>query len=130
MIYQTELTIPAQTARTAPVTAEFTMPYGVIKRIAILFPFGCAALAHIQIYHNEFQVWPTTPGKSFVGDNTYLDFEENYELTEAWNQVRVVGWNEDDSYSHSVNVWISELPIEASWGLAGLLGLPRYEGGS
>lgn len=127
MIYQAELTIPAQTPQGTPEIASFTLPFGVIKRIAILFPGGCAGLAHIQIFHNEYQVWPTTPGKSFLGDNTYLSFEENYELGDAWNNVKVVGWNDDDSYEHAIDVWLEELPMVASWNIVGLTGIPRYE---
>ena len=127
MIYQDALTIPPQTARADPVTATFTIPKGIVNRITLLFPSGCAALAHIQVYHNEFQVWPTTPEKSFVGDGTYIDFEERYVLPEAWNSITVLGWNEDDSYDHTVNVWIGVLPQDEPWGIMSDLGFPSME---
>lgn len=103
-----------------------TLPMGVIKRVAILFPEGCAGLVHVQIYHNEQQVWPTTPGASFLGNGTYHSFEESYDLPEAWNAVRVVGWNDDDTFSHTVNIWLGEFPQEEKWGILSLLSMPRY----
>ena len=127
MIYQAELVLPAQTPEGTPITVEFTIPRGVVRRVAALFPSGCAALAHVQIYHNEFQVWPTTPGKSFVGDYMYMVFDESYELAEAWNAIRVVGWNDDDSYPHTVNVWLAVLPKEETWTWLTPLGMPRVE---
>lgn len=126
MIYQVDLTLPAQTKQTAPVTTEITVPHGRVARVALLFPSGCAGLAHVQIYRNAFQLWPTTPGRSFAGDGHLLSFEEAYRLTSAWNCLVVSGWNDDDSYSHTVSVWIDVLPIEQGWVLMGESGIPRY----
>jgi hypothetical protein len=126
MIYQAELVIPANTLQSEPYFVDFTLPKGVITRLAILFPFGCAGLVHVQIFHNEWQAWPTTRDKSFIGDDTHLAFTENYVLGDAWNFIRVVGWNNDDSYEHTVNVWIEEHPVESlSWAMS-VLGQPRY----
>lgn len=127
MIYQAELVLPAQTPQEEPIFVEFKVPKGVIKRIAVLFPAGCAALAHIQIFHNEFQVWPTTPGASFVGDYMYMVFDESYELTEAWNHIRVIGWNDDDSYQHTINIWIAVNPYQETWSWLSAIGMPGVE---
>lgn len=129
MIYQAELVLPPQTPQDNPVCVEFTIPKGTVNRIGVLFPAGCAALAHVQIYHNEYQVWPTTPGKSFVGDYMYMTFEESYELPEAWNYIRIVGWNEDDSYEHCLNVWLAVTPVEEKWSLLTAIGVPGWVGG-
>ena len=130
MIYQAELDLPPQTAQDSPITVDFTIPKGTINRIAVLFPAGCAALAHVQIFHNEFQVWPTTPGKSFVGDYMYMVFDESYDLPEAWNAIRVLGWNDDDSYEHVLDVWLAVTPIQVTWSLLGDLGMPTVGGPS
>jgi len=124
MIYQSALVLPANTAQSAPVTDEFSIPRGAIKRLNILMPDGCAGLAHIQVYHNEKQIWPTTPGMSFVGNNTHFDFEEDYELPEAWNTIRILGWNEDDSYQHTINIWLLVLPSDSAAAWLSALGIP------
>jgi len=115
MIYQAALPIPAQTDFMDRLGLAFTMPRGTITRLSILFPSGCAGLAHIRIMHNEYQVWPTTPGQSFIGDGNYMVFDETYTLPDAWNYIRVEGWNEDDSYQHTINLWLAEEPAEQSW---------------
>lgn len=126
MIYQVNLIIPANTGQDAPEIERITVPFGRVKRIALLFPSGCAGLAHIQIYHNQFQVWPTTPELSFLGDGHLIVFDENYDLDDSWNVIQVSGWNDDDTFSHTVTVWISVLPQEQAWALFPLTGLPRY----
>lgn len=126
MIYQVNLEIESQTVQGDPTTHELTVPLGYVARIALLFPSGCAGLVHIQIYHNEMQVWPTTPGISFIGDGHLITFAERYDLPDPWNRLLIKGWNDDDSYSHTITVWISILPYETAWFLAPLTGLPRY----
>jgi len=126
VIYQVDLSLPAQTTQAAPKTTAITVPYGRVARVGLLFPSGCAGLAHVQIYSNTFQVWPTTPGRSFAGDGHLISFEEAYQLTSAWNQLVISGWNDDDSYQHTVSVWIDVLPIDQGWVFGGLTGLPRY----
>jgi len=121
MIYQSDMTIPPQTPFDKRLRSEFTLPAGVIQRLAILFPPGCAGLVHLRILHNEHQIWPSTPEKSFIGDSMYAVFDESYHLPDAWNQIRVEGWNLDDSYEHHIWVWIAVLPQTETW---------TYESGS
>lgn len=125
MIYQAEITVPPQTPKGAALKEELFLPKGTITRVSILFPAGCAALAHVIILHNERQVWPTSAGRSFVGDYMYMDFRESYELPDAWNRIQVVAWNEDDSYPHTIVVWLECQPYEETWTLPGVWGMPR-----
>jgi hypothetical protein len=126
MIYQVELTVPPQTPRDSPCVEEVMLPEGKITRLAILFPAGCAALARVIILHNERQVWPTSPEQSFCGDYMYMEFQESYLLEDPWNRFQVLAWNDDDSYPHTVDVWLEVKPKEEGWTWPALFGMPRY----
>ena len=51
MFYVLPLTIPADTPETDPIEEELALTYGVIQRVEIEFPPGCAGLAHIKILY-------------------------------------------------------------------------------
>ncbi len=101
MIYEKRLTIPKLTLQTAPVSAEVEVHPGTVKQVEIYFPPGCAALAHIQIFFWERQIWPTNPNSDFTGDHTLLTFPENLILTEPPYTFVIKGWNDDDTYPHT-----------------------------
>lgn len=109
MDYVFELAIPAETARTDAVVEELSLPKGMIQRVAIYFPWGCKNLAHVSVWHNEHQLWPSNPDRDYSGNELLLEFPENYELKSAWSRFTVRGWNEDDTYSHTPVIWLTVL---------------------
>lgn len=112
MDYVFEKVIPANTAEANAVTEEQFLPHGIIQRVAIYFPWGCKNLAHVTIWYNEHQVWPTQLDKNYSGNEVLFEFPESYELKETWNRITVRGWNEDDTYDHTPIVHITLL-VEA-----------------
>lgn len=98
------MSIAANTSVTAYDTLEFTLPFGVVRKVRITFPWGCAGLVFLSIDHNERQLWPTTPGEWFYGNDVTIEFEDDYLLTEAWNNFRLRAYNDDDTYAHTVTV--------------------------
>ena len=111
MNYRKALTIPANTPASSPVAAGLSLPEGVIRLIRIYFPAGCCGLAHIRIMVTETQQWPSNLGEWFAGEDSEIEFEEAYRLTEAWNWVEIEGYNEDDTHDHTVTV---QFAVEAA----------------
>ena len=66
MFYHYPVTIPKSTAEAAATKTIMNLPAGEIHQVEIGFPWGCAGLAHVQIYHSEHQMWPSNPGESFA----------------------------------------------------------------
>lgn len=93
-------TIPADTSETAPSIESIYLPRGRVKEVAIFFPWGCAGMVHVVIFHNESQVWPTNPEASYIGNDILHEFPEDYELPEAWNYFSVHGWSPDTQEDH------------------------------
>jgi len=110
MIYEEDLTIPASTPETSPVETLIEVTAGVIHRIEVQFPPGCFGLAHVVIVHENTQIFPTNPGQSFKGDAWVFSVNEYHVLDEPPFIITVRGWNEDDTYEHTITVRICILP--------------------
>ena len=116
MDYDFDLSIPANTPESDPVTVEFKVPAGMITRVRIMIPEGCFGLVHVRIMHYEYQVWPSNPGEWYEGDGVQIEFDESYRLEEDWNPIRIEGYNEDDTYDHTIRVGLSVQPPSVTWG--------------
>ena len=111
MQFTYDITIPANTTESAPKREITKVCYGVLKRVQIDFPWGCAGLVGIRILHYEHQLFPTNPTKWFIGNEISLVFECDYPITQGWNDFKVEGYNEDDFYSHIPIVGFNVLPL-------------------
>uniref|UniRef100_A0A6H1ZPF4 Uncharacterized protein n=1 Tax=viral metagenome TaxID=1070528 RepID=A0A6H1ZPF4_9ZZZZ len=114
MFYKYELIIPASTPKITPEELEIKLPFGVIHHVEIYFPPGCEGEAKAQIIHNEFQLFPSNPGKWFAGDEFPIKFNEDYRLPENFNLLRLKGYNDDTVNSHTVTFRIG---VKGEWRL-------------
>lgn len=112
MYYDVSFTIPANTAKASPTELDVKLTYGVVHRVEIGFPSGCAGLAHLQIRRGGHQVWPTNPQGSFNTDGYTIPINDYYELFEEPYILTLVGWNLDDTYDHTLEVRFGVLPPE------------------
>ena len=110
MYYDFSFTIPANTAQENPLEQECKLTHGIIHRVEIAFPSGCAGLAHIQIKEGLHQLWPTNPEGSFNTDNFTVLINEFQELYRAPFTLTLLGWNEDDTYPHTLEIRFGILP--------------------
>jgi hypothetical protein len=106
MIYMANVTIPANTPSTSPVCQRIQVIRGLVYKIEIMFPPGCAGLAHVVINDGGFQVWPATSGTDFSCDDFTISFDDTYLKTVDPIQFQVYGYNEDETYEHTIQVRI------------------------
>lgn len=111
MFYSYELAIPPNTLEGLPTELECNIAPGIVTRVIITFPTGCAKLAHVKIMRSYHQVWPSNPDGDFTADGEVLDFAEQYDVTDQPLTFKLVGWNDDDTYEHTIGV---RLLIEAN----------------
>ncbi|GAI08486.1 unnamed protein product [marine sediment metagenome] len=52
------------------------------------------------------------------GDFFPIDWEEYYESYQPPYELKIKGWNDDDTYSHTFNVFVAILPRKAVLALA------------
>lgn len=138
MLFQAALTIPANTAATVPVTQLLGIGYGIITRVLVRPRPGHHALAHMLIKYHEHQIAPSTENMDFHGDTFPIDYDEHLEIFQPPFELKLVGWNDDDTYEHEFDVFIVILPraavislavMDAIKGILGMLSPRRLFGG-
>ena len=114
MIYEKRITIPKNTPAYAPALTTIPIHPGVLQQVQVYFPPGCCALAHVVIKYWERQLFPTNPDSDFTGDDTLIEFSEDLEIVDPPYEFVVLGWNEDDTYSHTIIVRMQIIPHDRS----------------
>lgn len=118
MLFAASITIPKNTTQAAPEEVILGIAHGIITKVMVRPRPGHAALAHLVISHHEHQIAPSTEGMSFSGDTFPIDWEEYYESFQPPYELKLQGWNEDDTYPHTFDVYVAVLPKRAVLALA------------
>lgn len=113
MLFEASITIPKSTASTSPTEAILKIAHGIITQIMVRPRPGHAALAHLVILHHEHQIAPSTEGMDFSGDTFPIDWEEYYESYQPPYELKLRGYNLDDTYPHTFDVFVAILPRKA-----------------
>jgi hypothetical protein len=56
------------------------------------------------VFRSAHQLWPSNLDGSFASDGEFLDFDEDYPVLDSPFEFTLVGWNDDDTYSHTVTL--------------------------
>jgi len=104
VIYGTKLTIPKSTTQNDPVRQALKVTQGLVYRVELFFPPGSAGLAGLSIIDGGITVWPAGFGNWFVGDQNTVQFDDLYIKNAAPFEFQLLGYNEDDTYDHSI--WV------------------------
>jgi len=129
MLFEASITIPKNTTEAAPEETILKIAHGIITKIMVRPRPGHAALAHLVILHHEHQIAPSTENMDFSGDTFPIDWEEYYESYQPPYELKLKGWNTDDTYPHTFDVFVAILPRKAVLALAivdaikGILGM-------
>lgn len=112
MLYVLPLTIPAGTAEGAPTEQDLKLTDGVITRVEVEFPAGCAGLAHSYARQGVHQVFPTNPDGNLASDNHVIAWNDYEDLHTDPRILTICGWNLDDTYDHTITWRIELTPRE------------------
>uniref|UniRef100_A0A6M3IDQ3 Uncharacterized protein n=1 Tax=viral metagenome TaxID=1070528 RepID=A0A6M3IDQ3_9ZZZZ len=118
MLFQASITIPKNTAFGSPTIATLKIAHGIITKIMVRPRPGHAGLAHLIILHHEHQIAPSTENMDLHGDAPPIDWEEYYESYQPPYELKLKGWNDDDTYPHTFDVYVAILPRKAVLALA------------
>ena len=106
MIYSIDIETPKNTEEDDPQHSILKVTKGLVYRIEIQFPRGCAGLAYCAIYDGGHPAWPATAGAWFRGSGNTIAFDDTYlKLVEPF-EFDVLTYNLDDTYKHSILVRI------------------------
>jgi hypothetical protein len=106
MIYGGTIVTPMNTPATAPLKSVFYCTEGMIYVVKVYFPPGSSGLLHVQVFDADYQIFPTTIGQSFSGDNIQFSFDETYDKSNPPHELIVKSWNTDTDYDHEVGLYI------------------------
>ena len=109
MYYKSSLTIPANTPKSAKVYADIQCGYGKIIKIDVGFPPGCCNLAHVALEYEGAILWPSSPDEYLAWDNYIFSWNEDFPMFVEPYILRIVGYNEDSLYEHTISVLINML---------------------
>jgi len=118
MLFQGSITILTTDTKASPATEIMKIAHGIITKIMVRPRPGHAALAHCVILHHEHQIAPSTEDMDFHGDTFPIDWEEYYESYQPPYELKIKGWNDDDTYPHTFDVFVAVLPRKAILALA------------
>ncbi len=104
MIFSKDLTVPANTPATAPVSAVMQLSQGIVHRVEVGFPAGCHAAVLVTINRAIHQVWPDNPDGALKGDNWTISVDTWYELDQPPYELTVLCWSPGTTYEHTVTV--------------------------
>lgn len=113
MFFETSLTIPKNTTELNPVTDIVKIAKGIVTEVFVFIPDGHAGLSHSYVLHHEAPIFPSTKGMNFKGNRTTYHWKEYYECYQPPFEFKVCGWNEDDTYEHTVYFAFVILPRKA-----------------
>jgi len=112
MLYEKSITIPITATQANPEVEILRIAHGVITKIMVRPRPGHAGLAHCVIRHHEHQIAPSTENMTLHGDTFPIDWEESLEIDQPPYELKIVGWNEDDTYEHAFDIFVAMLPAE------------------
>ena len=118
MLFEASITIPKSTTEPNAITMVFPIAHGVITKFMVRPRPGHSGLAHLVIKHHEHLIAPSTENMDFAGDTFPIDWEEYYECSQPPYELKLKGWNEDDTCEHTFDVFVAVLPRKAILALA------------
>lgn len=113
MIYCSTITTPKLTDQGQAKKTLLEVNRGLIWKIEVEFPAGCCGLVHIQIFDGSYQLFPATPRESLRGEGVIVSYDDLYLKSFPPWQLKIVTWNEDEKYDHTLQIRIGMASQEA-----------------
>lgn len=111
MLFDFDLTVPAQTTQADPVVTLARLTRGKLTQIRVLFPPGPATLVHVVIRHNLHQLMPANMEGDINFDDAVVTSPLDYDLVDPPYEIQMIGWSPDAVYSHIITVQFDVQPV-------------------
>lgn len=106
MIYSANITTPANTTQSGLKTTRIHVTKGLVYKVEFYFPSGSAGMMGVAVFDGLFQVWPSSVGEFFIGEDHVVSFDDLYLKEAAPFELQCYTYNTDDTYDHAVSVRI------------------------
>lgn len=92
--------------KSSPKRTILKVTSGLVYKVEIDFPPGSAGLMGVCIFDGGYQVWPSSLGEWFTGDDIQIIFDDTYLKESAPYQFDVFTYNDDTEHGHLLNLRI------------------------
>ncbi len=89
---------------------DMKLSAGIIHQVDVLFQDGCDHNHHVQIFHANFQIWPSNRGGELTGNATVISFREFYKIAPGDPPLTAHIWSTHASSFKEVIIQIGLLP--------------------
>lgn len=97
-----EITIPANTTELNPFRVQAELFNAAVRDIVVNIPDGHKYLARLKIETRGVRLAPDLNSAPYIrGNNNQVAFSINKKLEGPPYPLTLIGWNEDDTYSHT-----------------------------
>ncbi len=114
MFYTYTITVPAATAQNAPAELDLSLSHGVIHRVSVSFPPGCAHLVEVTILQHNHQLWPSSVGGTLKADSFTIEWDDYFELFEPPHVLIARCWAPTTRFPHDIEIRIGLLPARVA----------------
>lgn len=126
MRYRGSLTISAGQTQADPALEDLAICAGIITEVEVHFPAGHSGLTYLQLWYLGRQIFPTSEGAAFRGDDNVIQFGEQWVIQEVPHILTLHGWAPDAELIHTIFVAVSIQPFAVEPGLGSVpVGLPE-----
>ena len=112
MFFEYPVTVPADTAKAAPVEEELPLCAGTITQVGVQFPAGCAGMVNASIWRGDHQLWPVNLDDAIAGEDAVVAWPESYDLADEPFSVKVKLWSPGTTYDHTITFRFALLSLE------------------
>ena len=104
MLFEYDLTIPANTPASAKVRLDMVLARGIIHDVGVDFRAGARHEVNVVINRATHQVFPANPDGYFKGDFWPIRYSTWEPLEESPYQLEAYGWSPGTSFNHVVTI--------------------------
>jgi len=112
MIYQTRITVPANTPIDSPITTSIEVEEDYVTYLGVYFPPGCCNLVHVRFRYGETQIFPHASYEWLSGEGYLMGGRLLFKTPESPCRIRIEAYNNDDTYDHTIIIYVEALKKE------------------
>jgi len=113
MIYTANITTGKSPATPPLKKTTIHVTKGLVYKVEFYFPPGSAGLMGVAVFDGLFQVWPSSVGEFFIGEDQVISFDDMYLKEIEPFEFQCYTYNTDDKNPHLVSVRIGLVSREA-----------------
>jgi len=110
MLYAKHVTFPSGKTELTKTRKHFHISKGWIYRAWLIFPPGCAGLVKVRVLHQGHPIIPINKSDYVKADDYVFELPMYFEVPTEPYRVTFEGWNEDDTYNHTITLMLLVLP--------------------